>query len=89
MIQGPPIGSRQSGGRHRGRKGSRILEASGAEQHDLASASAPAVVDQEDMSWSKARLRNARDRDFTVNAMMYDPFSRVLFDYLNGIQHCR
>ena len=41
------------------------------------------------LSWSAARLKNALDRDFTVNGLMYDPFSRIVFDYINGIQDCR
>eukprot|EP01026_Neomeris_dumetosa_P001115 TRINITY_DN102767_c0_g1_i1.p1 TRINITY_DN102767_c0_g1~~TRINITY_DN102767_c0_g1_i1.p1 ORF type:complete len:247 (-),score=19.95 TRINITY_DN102767_c0_g1_i1:12-752(-) len=35
--------------------------------------------------WSKSRENNALVRDFTVNALIYDPFSRLLFDYVGGI----
>ena len=38
--------------------------------------------------WSKARLRNAFDRDFTVNALMYDPCSGVIYDYVGGVLDC-
>lgn len=27
-------------------------------------------------------------RDFTVNAIMYDPFSHLLFDYVGGVADC-
>lgn len=27
-------------------------------------------------------------RDFTVNALMYDPFSQLLFDYTGGLADC-
>lgn len=40
-------------------------------------------------SWCIARRRNALDRDFTINSMMYDPFSRIVFDYTSGFKHCR
>jgi tRNA nucleotidyltransferase/poly(A) polymerase len=36
-------------------------------------------------SWSSARRMNAMKRDFTVNGMLYEPFSRVLFDYVDGV----
>lgn len=39
--------------------------------------------------WCNARMQNALERDFTVNALMYDPFSRIVFDYTNGIKDCR
>ena len=38
--------------------------------------------------WSTARRQNAFKRDFTINGMLYDPFARVLFDYVDGIQDC-
>ena len=46
-------------------------------------------IDSNLLSWSTAREKNALDRDFTVNSLMYDPFSRIVFDYTNGIQDCR
>jgi tRNA nucleotidyltransferase/poly(A) polymerase len=36
-------------------------------------------------SWSAARRANAAARDFTVNALLYDPFQAVLFDYVGGV----
>ncbi len=30
-----------------------------------------------------------QSRDFTVNALMYDPFSHLLFDYVGGMQDCQ
>ena len=39
-------------------------------------------------NWSTARLQNASKRDFTVNGMLYEPFSRVLFDYFDGVGDC-
>lgn len=47
------------------------------------------LIDSSLLSWSAAREKNALDRDFTVNSLMYDPFSRIVFDYTNGIQDCR
>ena len=29
-----------------------------------------------------------QQRDFTLNAMMYDPFSHLLFDYVGGMADC-
>jgi poly(A) polymerase len=40
------------------------------------------------VTWSEARKQNARKRDFTMNALLYDPFSRILFDYVGGIDDC-
>lgn len=39
--------------------------------------------------WKTARQQNAKSRDFTVNALMYDPFSRIIFDYTDGVADCR
>lgn len=38
--------------------------------------------------WSAARQQNAAARDFTVNALLYDPFARVLYDYVGGVADC-
>ena len=40
-------------------------------------------------TWAAARRFNALRRDFTVNAMLYDPFSRILYDYCGGMQDCK
>jgi peptidoglycan/xylan/chitin deacetylase (PgdA/CDA1 family) len=37
-------------------------------------------------SYSQARRQDAIRRDFTINALLYDPFSRLLFDYVGGWQ---
>jgi hypothetical protein len=37
-------------------------------------------------SYSQARRQDALRRDFTANALLYDPFSRLLFDYVGGWQ---
>lgn len=39
-------------------------------------------------SWSETRMQNAFKRDFSVNGMLYEPFSRVLFDYVDGVGDC-
>jgi len=39
-------------------------------------------------TWASARQDNASKRDFTVNGLLYDPFSRTLYDYVGGIQDC-
>lgn len=43
---------------------------------------------QNDATWSMARQHNALKRDFTVNGLFYDPFTRVLFDYVGGVSDC-
>jgi poly(A) polymerase len=39
-------------------------------------------------TWSDARRANALARDFTVNALMLDPFSLLLYDYTRGVRDC-
>eukprot|EP01025_Chloroclados_australasicus_P066267 TRINITY_DN9096_c0_g2_i3.p1 TRINITY_DN9096_c0_g2~~TRINITY_DN9096_c0_g2_i3.p1 ORF type:complete len:560 (+),score=49.85 TRINITY_DN9096_c0_g2_i3:79-1680(+) len=39
--------------------------------------------------WSKCRQYNALLRDFTVNALLYEPFSRLIFDYVGGMSDIR
>jgi len=39
-------------------------------------------------TWGDARRLNAQKRDFTVNGLLYDPFARLLFDYVGGIADC-
>ena len=41
------------------------------------------------LSWCDARRSNALARDFTVNSMMYDPFSGIVYDYAQGMADCR
>jgi hypothetical protein len=38
------------------------------------------------MTWTQARRANARSRDFTVNALLYDPFTLLLYDYVGGME---
>eukprot|EP00890_Picochlorum_soloecismus_P003757 jgi/Picsp_1/4382/NSC_01888-R1_trna nucleotidyltransferase (cca-adding enzyme) len=47
------------------------------------------VIEKQDATWAMARRENARKRDFTVNGLLYDPFSRILFDYVEGLQDCK
>ncbi|KAK9828008.1 hypothetical protein WJX81_008340 [Elliptochloris bilobata] len=39
--------------------------------------------------WSTALQVNSAARDFTCNALFYDPFSRILLDYVGGMHDCR
>ncbi|WPT12575.1 Poly(A) polymerase I [Picochlorum sp. SENEW3] len=39
-------------------------------------------------TWAMARRENAIKRDFTMNALLYDPFTRILFDYVGGVEDC-
>jgi len=39
-------------------------------------------------TWATARRDNATKRDFRVNGLLYDPFSRVLYDYVGGTADC-
>ncbi|CAL5395892.1 unnamed protein product [Camellia sinensis] len=32
------------------------------------------------------RWRNCLDRDFTINGLMFDPFAKVVYDYMGGIE---
>lgn len=36
------------------------------------------------VTWSLVRSLNASSRDFSVNALMYEPCSQLLFDYVDG-----
>ena len=42
-----------------------------------------------DQSWSSAWQQDMGGRDFTVNALMYDPFNHLLFDYMGGLRDCQ
>ena len=42
-----------------------------------------------EQSWSAAWQQDMRKRDFTVNALMYDPFNHLLFDYMGGLRDCQ
>ncbi len=42
-----------------------------------------------DQSWTLPWQLNMQSRDFTVNALMYDPFTHLLFDYVGGMQDCQ
>ena len=42
-----------------------------------------------DQSWSSAWQQDMGSRDFTVNALMYDPFNHLLFDYMGGLRDCQ
>lgn len=46
-------------------------------------------MQQQQQSWAAARRANAAARDFTVNALLYDPFQAVLFDYVGGVADAR
>lgn len=39
-------------------------------------------------TWAAARRENASKRDFTANGLLYDPFSRLLYDYVGGVNDC-
>ena len=39
-------------------------------------------------TWATARHDNAIKRDFRVNGLLYDPFSRILYDYVGGTADC-
>lgn len=41
-----------------------------------------------DRSWSSVWQQNMQSRDFTVNALMYDPVSHLLYDYVGGFSDC-
>ncbi|KAL8160103.1 hypothetical protein V2J09_001640 [Rumex salicifolius] len=35
------------------------------------------------------RWKNCLQRDFTINGLLYDPFSKVIYDYIGGIEDIR
>lgn len=37
-------------------------------------------------AWGATRRTNALARDFTVNGLLYDPFDRILYDYVGGFE---
>ncbi|KAM5571565.1 hypothetical protein ABKV19_011909 [Rosa sericea] len=41
-------------------------------------------VDKDFMRWS-----NCLKRDFTINGLMFDPYARIVYDYLGGIEDLR
>ncbi|MBA0805888.1 hypothetical protein Gohar_005376, partial [Gossypium harknessii] len=42
----------------------------------------PAGSDKKDF----VRWRNCLQRDFTINGLMFDPFARIIYDYMGGIE---
>eukprot|EP00887_Chlorella_sp_A99_P000557 scaffold17.g557.t1 len=66
----------EGGGGGRGGRG-RAARGAGAEAGEAGGA-----------TWAAARRDNANRRDFTVNALLYDPFSRLLFDYVGATPDC-
>ncbi|BDA44328.1 probable poly(A) polymerase I [Coccomyxa sp. Obi] len=51
--------------------------------------SAPVAAAQPELLWSAARVENALARDFTCNAIMFDPFSALVLDYAGGFRDCQ
>lgn len=49
---------------------------------------APLPAEQQHVRWSDARRANAMSRDFTVNALMLDPFGLLVHDYTGGVRDC-
>ncbi|CAK0736587.1 hypothetical protein CVIRNUC_000770 [Coccomyxa viridis] len=49
---------------------------------------APLPAEQQHVRWSDARRANATSRDFTVNALMLDPFGLLVHDYTGGVRDC-
>jgi tRNA nucleotidyltransferase/poly(A) polymerase len=46
------------------------------------------LMKSEGPTWATARRDNATKRDFRVNGLLYDPFSRILYDYVGGTADC-
>ncbi|XP_022730312.1 uncharacterized protein LOC111285238 isoform X2 [Durio zibethinus] len=42
----------------------------------------PAECDEKDF----VRWRNCLQRDFTINGLMFDPYARIIYDYMGGIE---
>lgn len=47
------------------------------------------MAPQPEVLWAAARTDNAMARDFTCNAIMFDPFSALLLDYAGGFRDCQ
>ncbi|XP_009604520.1 uncharacterized protein LOC107812113 isoform X1 [Nicotiana tabacum] len=45
----------------------------------------PATCDEADF----IRWKNCLGRDFTINGLMFDPFARIVYDYLGGLEDIR
>ncbi|KAK6262007.1 hypothetical protein QUC31_007823 [Theobroma cacao] len=45
----------------------------------------PAGCDEKDF----IRWRNCLQRDFTINGLMFDPYARIIYDYMGGIEDIR
>lgn len=45
----------------------------------------PAMCDEADF----IRWKNCLGRDFTINGLMFDPFARIVYDYLGGLEDIR
>lgn len=35
------------------------------------------------------RWKNCLGRDFTINGLMFDPFAKIVYDYLGGLEDIR
>lgn len=45
--------------------------------------------DRPSLTWSKVRYKNAIMRDFTVNSLLYEPCSQIIYDYVGGLEDLR
>lgn len=45
--------------------------------------------DEEIGTWAWARRADALRRDFTVNALFFDPFAGLVYDYVVGVRDCQ
>lgn len=89
-YQQQQLRAKNAGGRRRGDRGDRQSESRGGKRNGKLFHESGLVTLGDSMAgnWSTARLQNASKRDFTVNGMLYEPFSRVLFDYFDGVGDC-
>jgi poly(A) polymerase len=76
-CQQQALRAKNAGGRRGGKRGGKFRE-SGFDT----------LRDDVVGNWSAARMQNASKRDFSMNGMLYEPFSRVLFDYVGGMGDC-
>ncbi|KAH7624985.1 hypothetical protein Ndes2526B_g00360 [Nannochloris sp. 'desiccata'] len=58
------------------------------DDEDATGALTSSLMKNEGPTWATARRDNATKRDFRVNGLLYDPFSRILYDYVGGIADC-
>eukprot|EP00884_Botryococcus_braunii_P009853 jgi/Botrbrau1/1886/Bobra.0005s0003.1 len=82
--------SGRAGGSPSRRSRQRLTEmAQHASRADRGPKSKGADGERKEPTWAEARRVDASRRDFTVNALFFDPFAGLVYDYVSGVRDCR